>query len=95
MLLENYVQELLMIRIAYEEGKIDFQKPISCHLYPIRVQNYGEFSALNYHAWDICKSALIEGKERNVPLYIMLKVPLIRKFGEKWYDELISQIENK
>ncbi|MPL79606.1 hypothetical protein SDC9_25490 [bioreactor metagenome] len=83
------------IEKAYEEGKIDFQKPISCHLYPIRVQNYGEFSALNYHAWDICKSALIEGKERNVPLYIMLKVPLIRKFGEKWYDELISQIENK
>ena len=83
------------IEKAYEEKKIDFQKPISCHLYPIRVQNYGEFFAVNYHAWDICKSALNEGVIQDLPLYKMLKVPLIRKFGEKWYDELISQIKEK
>jgi len=83
------------IEKAYEEKKIDFQKPISCHLYPIRVQNYGEFFAVNYHAWDICKSALNEGVMQDLPLYKMLKVPLIRKFGEKWYDELISQIKEK
>ena len=81
------------IERAYEDGKVDFQKPISCHLYPIRVENYGEFIAVNYHVWDVCKSAVIKGEKQKLPLYKMLKTPLIRKFGEKWYEELILQIE--
>jgi hypothetical protein len=83
------------IEKAFEKGKIDFQKPISCHLYPIRVQDYSEFIALNYHSWDVCKCALEEGKEKNIPLYVMLKEPLIRRFGDKWYRELIMQIEGE
>lgn len=83
------------IERAFEDGKIEFKKPISCHLYPIRVQNYGEFFAVNYHAWDICSSALEEGIEKNVHMYKMLREPLIRKFGEHWYDELIMQIHHK
>ena len=83
------------IEKAYEDKVINFRKPISCHLYPIRVQDYGEFQAVNYHAWDICNSALEEGKNQNIPIYKMLKEPLIRKFGKHWYDELIVQIEDK
>lgn len=63
-------------------------KPISCHLYPIRVEDYGEFTAVNYHQWDICHCA----KGKGAPLYIYLKEPLIRRFGQEWYDELLEQI---
>ena len=57
-------------------------------LYPIRVEDYGEFTAVNYHRWDICRHACGHGE----PLYIYLKEPLIRRFGQEWYDELIEQI---
>lgn len=80
------------IEKAYLDGKIDFQKPVSCHLYPIRVTDYKEFCAVNYNEWDICSSALEKGKREGVPLYKMLKEPLIRRFGEKWYNELLSQV---
>ena len=63
-------------------------KPVSCHLYPIRVEDYGEFTAVNYHQWDICRCAKGHGE----PLYIYLKEPLIRRFGAEWYDELVEQI---
>lgn len=65
-----------------------FYKPVSCHLYPIRVEDYGEFQAVNYHQWDICRCA----KGRGEPLYVCLKEPLIRRFGEAWYEELVEQI---
>lgn len=81
------------IEKAFEDGKVDFQKPISCHLYPIRLSNYNEFTALNYHVWDVCKPAIEDGEIINLPLYKMLKTPLIRRFGEKWYEELITQIK--
>lgn len=81
------------IERAFEDGKVDFQKPISCHLYPIRIENYGEFTAVNYHVWDVCRPAVIQGEKLKLPLYVMLKTPLIRKFGENWYQELITQIE--
>ena len=64
-------------------------KPVSCHLYPIRVEDYGEFQTVNYHQWDICRCA----KEKGEPLYICLKEPLIRRFGQEWYDELLEQVE--
>lgn len=76
------------IEKAYREGRIDFQKPVSCHLYPIRVARYNTFRALNYNKWKICKPAEILGKKAGVPLYKFLKEPLIRKFGEAWYAEL-------
>ena len=84
---------LCAIEQAYRQGKIDFCKPISCHLYPIRVKDYGEFQALNYHKWDICKDAV--NAKNALPLYKMLKEPLIRRFSEQWYDELIRVIEQE
>ena len=76
------------IEKAYEDGAIDWQKPISCHLYPIRVTEYRTFSALNYHEWPICNDACTLGKELQVPVYKFLKTPLIRKYGEEFYVTL-------
>jgi len=76
------------IEQAYNEGKVDWKKPISCHLYPIRIRDYSEFSAVNYHRWHICNDACILGKELAVPVYKFLKPALIRRFGEDWYSEL-------
>lgn len=76
------------IEQAYRDGKTSIQKPLSCHLYPIRISNVGEFEALNYHRWDICKPACKLGEEHQVAVYQFLKEPLIRKFGADWYNEL-------
>lgn len=76
------------IEQAYLDGKIDWKKPISCHLYPIRITEYKEYDAVNYHHWHICKSACECGKQLNVPVFKFLKEPLIRKYGEDWFKEL-------
>ncbi len=76
------------IEKAYRDNKIDFYKPISCHLYPIRLQKYKDYIAVNYHEWSICKAATILGRKENVKIYQFLKDPLIRCFGEEWYSEL-------
>lgn len=76
------------IEKAYRAGKISFYKPVSCHLYPIRVDNYSEFKAVNYHRWDVCKAAVLLGQKEDLPVYKFLKEPLIRKFGQEWYHEL-------
>ena len=77
-----------LIEKAYNAGKIDFKKPISCHLYPIRLTKVGEYTGLEYHRWDICHCARIKGKKLHLPLYQFLKEPLIRRFGQAWYEEL-------
>lgn len=82
-----------LIEKAYNAGKIDFKKPISCHLYPIRLTQVGEYTGVEYHRWDICHCARILGKKQHIPLYRFLKEPLIRRFGEKWYDELCLTAE--
>ena len=76
------------IEQAYNEGLIKWKKPISCHLYPIRIKEYSQFSAVNYNRWHICDDACALGKELEVPVYKFLKEPLIRKYGESWYAEL-------
>ncbi len=81
------------IEKAYLAGKISFQKPISCHLYPIRITKYDDFEALNYHRWDICSSACSLGKALSIPLYHFLKEALVRKYGINWYEDLVQQIE--
>lgn len=73
---------------AYREGRISFYKPISCHLYPIRIGDYGPYKAVNYHRWDVCRAAVELGRKKGVPVYRFLREPLIRKFGEDWYHEL-------
>ncbi|MGJ8591753.1 MAG: DUF3109 family protein [Aquaticitalea sp.] len=79
---------LCAIEEAYNQGVIDWKKPVSCHLYPVRVKDYTEFSAVNYHKWEICDDACTLGKELQVPVYKFVKQALIRKFGEDWYMEL-------
>lgn len=78
---------------AYREGKIDFYKPISCHLYPVRIKEYADFTAVNYHRWKICKCAEVLGRAQGIRVYQFLKEPLIRRFGQEWYDELALTCE--
>jgi len=86
------------IEKAFREGKTDFYKPISCHLYPVRLQQYDEFLAVNYHRWNVCNCARTLGKKLGVPVYQFLKEPLIRKFGEAWFEQLEiadSELKNR
>lgn len=76
------------IEQAYYQGAIDWKKPVSCHLYPIRVKDFTEFAAVNYDRWDICDDACSLGKELEVPVYKFVKEALIRRFGEDWFAEL-------
>ena len=76
------------IEKAYRAGKTDFYKPISCHLYPIRLSHYRDFTAVNLHRWEVCKAAELLGEKEHLPVYKFLKEPLIRKFGEAWYEAL-------
>lgn len=77
------------IEKAYREGRIDFYKPISCHLYPLRLTEYPTFIAVNYHRWKICRCAEVLGRKKGIRLYQFLKGPLERRFGKEWYDELV------
>jgi len=76
------------IEKAYENGDITWKKPISCHLYPIRITKYPEFDVLNYDRWSICSPACTFGDQLQVRVHEFLKGPLIRKYGEEWYQEL-------
>ena len=78
------------IEMAYYAGEVDFKKPISCHLYPIRVKENKKtgFEALNYDEWDICSPACALGKKEQVPVYQFLKEPIVRKYGAEFYEEL-------
>ena len=76
------------IEKANEQGKIHWKKPISCHLYPIRITAYPSFDILHYDRWNICSPACSFGNELKVPVYKFLKEPLIRKYGAEWYEEL-------
>jgi hypothetical protein len=77
-----------LIEKAYNAGKIAFKKPVSCHLYPIRLTKVGDLTGVEYHRWDICHCARQLGKKLHMPLYKFLREPLIRRFGQAWYDEL-------
>lgn len=83
---------------AYRAGLSDFYKPISCHLYPIRLQKLSNGTiALNVHKWRVCKSAFTLGEEKGIPLYKFLKEPLVRRFGNEWYEkvcEVAIELEN-
>jgi hypothetical protein len=76
------------IEKAYMDGAVSFKKPISCHLFPIRIAKTRYYQTLNYERIKICRPATKCGNQLNVPVYKFLKAPLIRKFGEKWYEML-------
>jgi len=83
------------IEEAYNQGEIAFKKPVSCHLYPVRIKQYSEFAAVNYDKWEICDDACSLGQELGVPVYKFVKQALIRKFGKEWYSELEKVAEQK
>ncbi|MFC2151314.1 DUF3109 family protein [Bacteroidota bacterium] len=79
------------IEKAFLKGKTSFQKPISCHLYPIRIKKLGDdMDALNYHFWNVCDPARKYGCKKKVKAYEFLKEALVRKYGEDWYVELLE-----
>ncbi len=82
---------LCALEKAYRQGKTRFCKPVSCALYPIRAKQLGNgLTGLNYNRWDVCKAAVKKGQDMDIPLYQFLKEPLIRRFGEDWYQELLE-----
>ncbi len=82
---------LCTLEKAFRAGKTRFCKPVSCALYPIREKRLGnDLIGLNYNRWEVCKMAVAKGKQENIPLYQFLREPLIRRFGEDWYQELLD-----
>lgn len=82
------------IEKAFEDGKTKFRKPVSCHLYPVRITKYAAYDAVNYHRWEICRPALVHGNRLGVPLYVFLKDALIRRYGKTWYKKLEADIKH-
>ena len=80
--------------IAYRKGEIDFIKPVSCHLYPVRVKKYEKFTAVNYEQRNICQAGRMFGKKQNVKLYEFLREPLERAFGKEWFEMLDYAAKN-
>lgn len=81
------------IEMAYRDGKIDFPKPVSCHLYPIRLTKLKDFTAVNYHYWPVCDPARSCGAKLDVKVFRFLKEPIIRKFGADFFQQLESADE--
>ncbi len=85
---------LCALERAYRAGKTGFCKPISCALYPIREKKFRDgIVALNYNQWDVCRDAVRKGNELKLPVYKFLERPLVRRFGQEWYDELCAVAE--
>ena len=76
------------IEQAHQAGAVDWKKPISCHLYPVRVKDYSVFTAVNYHRWQICSAGCANGKQMQMPLYRFVAEALQKKFGADWFAEL-------
>ena len=86
---------LCALEKACREGRSKFQKPISCALYPIRAKQFSNGSVgLNYHRWDICRDAVEKGRQLNLRVYEFLREPLVRRFGQQWYDELCQLVSD-
>jgi len=81
------------IEKAFLQERTGFIKPISCHLYPIRIKQLPDYDALNYHRWFVCESACKKGNAEKIPVYQFLKTPLIRKYGEKWFQKLEIELQ--
>ncbi|MDC6470653.1 DUF3109 family protein [Flavobacteriales bacterium] len=81
------------IESAFRKNKINFNKPISCHLYPIRVKNHENFQAINVDSWHICQPACKCGTELNVPVFKFLKNAIVRSWGLNFFQQLDSVYE--
>ena len=81
------------IERAYRHGRIGFYKPVSCHLYPVRLKEFDTFTAVNFHRWKICKAAEVLGRAKGIRAYRFLEGPLRRRFGDAWYEELVITLD--
>lgn len=81
------------IEMAWQASEVGFQKPISCHLYPVRISKVGDYDAVNYEQIELCRDAVLKGNQLGVPVYKFLKGPLVRKYGEDWYNQLCEIAE--
>jgi Fe-S-cluster containining protein len=84
---------LCAIELAYLNNAIPLNKPLSCRLYPIRIENYKTFTAVNFHSWDIWRPAIVKGKTERMAVYEFCKDALCEKFGEEWYQKLLKAVE--
>lgn len=84
---------LCAIEKAYREGRVDWRKPASCALYPVRLTEYKDFTAVNLHRWKICRCAETLGRSKGLRAYQFLRGPLTERFGREWYDELAATCE--
>jgi hypothetical protein len=82
------------IERAFHDDAVPFNKPVSCHLYPIRIKSFEGFDAVNYDVWDICKPATEEGARNGLPAYLFVKDALIRKYGVDWFEQLDYAAKN-
>jgi hypothetical protein len=76
------------IEKAFLEGKTDFQKPISCHLYPIRIKKFDYYERLDYHCWEVCEAARKQGKALKITVFNYLSAPLSRRYGKEWIKKM-------
>jgi hypothetical protein len=76
------------IEKAWTDGAISFRKPVSCHLYPIRIKEYENFTAVNFDRWPVCKPATPNGERLNIPVYVFCRDSVIRRFGKEFYRDL-------
>jgi hypothetical protein len=94
----SYTDDKKILKCAIEKAfldkKIKFRKPVSCHLYSIRINKHKDFDAVNYHKWSCCEHAVIQGNNKKISLYQFLKIPLIRKYGKEWYSKLDYAAKN-
>lgn len=81
------------IERAWHDNKINFRKPLSCHLFPVRIRKFRDFVAVNYQELSVCSSARDCGEKEDILVYQFLKEPLIRAFGQELYDELCLAAE--
>lgn len=77
------------IEMAFNAGAVDFRKPLSCHLFPVRIKSYRNFRAVNYEEWAICRPGKAAGVKNNIDLFVFLHDPLVRAFGQEWYNQLL------
>jgi len=81
------------IEKAFLAGKTDFKKPISCHLYPIRIKKFGYYEQLNYHCWDVCEPARKQGNSLKITVFEYLLEPLTRRYGKEWVEKVKKNIK--
>ncbi|HEX2396245.1 MAG TPA: DUF3109 family protein [Bacteroidales bacterium] len=85
---------LCAIEKAYNDGLINFRKPVSCHLYPVRIKKYRHHDAVNYDHWEICNPAIFKGNLLKTPVYQFTRDALERKYGKEWFNQLVLEAKN-